>query len=154
MVPVLLSQNFPLDLTQNHGSTLLRADGSFHVRRRPQFATVSLDSESGKSPVPVENIMINNSIRIQSIKTHAEAESILGLLSSRSLSCNSSSSSLDPRFGNLLLRSTRLNRFSQTFCDWCATSRLSVSRFKTFFASSSDDRSSDCRRRSLSEDVT
>jgi hypothetical protein len=33
VVPILLSQHFPLDLTQDHGSTLLRTDGSFRMRR-------------------------------------------------------------------------------------------------------------------------
>ena len=51
--------------------------------------------------------------------------------------------------------STRFNcSFQLTFCDWCATSRLNISQFKTFFASSSDDSSLSCRRRSLSEEVT
>ena len=86
--------------------------------------------------------------------THADAESVLGLFSRCSLSCNRFLSSLIPRLGNLHLSSTRLSRFSHTFCDWWAPSRLSISRFKTFFASSSDERSSDCRRRSLSEEVT
>ena len=86
--------------------------------------------------------------------THADAESVLGLFSRRSLSCNRFLSSLVPRLGNLRLSSTRLSRFSHAFCDWWAPSCLSISRFKTFFASSSDKRSLDCRQRSLLKEVT
>ena len=80
-------------------------------------------------------------------------DSTLGFFTTRSFSYNSSSSSLVPRAGNLRFSSANSSLFSQTCTTCCTFSFFRFSRATSVLASSNDCASSDCKRKSLSEDV-